>query len=154
MFICFAAWFIGSTSGQRDILPPVEISLQGLDSMTATLERGVLYRGTQVLTNVSEVIALAEGKEEDPADNLFFLEPGRLLYHSIEFCNFVHVCTVAMGTPSIVIRTLILQHYTQVLFQFFLYYSNYLQGQKMWNLLPSLLVLPPGWLRVKVLEWE
>ncbi len=53
---------------------------------------------------MSELIALAEGKEEDPANNQLYFEPGRLLYHSIEFCNSVHVCTVAVGTPSIVIR--------------------------------------------------
>lgn len=70
----------------------------------ATIDRGVVFQSSRVLGNVSEFIALAEGKEEDPADNRFFLEPGRLLYHSIEFCNFVHVCTVTTGTPSIVIR--------------------------------------------------
>ncbi len=57
-----------------------------------------------MLTEVSEVIALYEGKEVDPLDNNLFLQPGSFLYQSIEFCNFVHVCTVSMGNPSIVIR--------------------------------------------------
>ena len=92
--------------GAADILPPVEISLFQLNNPSATIDRGVLYRGNQVLRNVSEIIALAEGKEENPEDNYFFFEPGRLLYHSIEFCNFVHVCTIGAGTPGIVISEL------------------------------------------------
>ena len=74
----------------------------------ARIEGGVVYHGNVILANVSEAIALVEGKEEDEGDNLFFFEPGRLLYHSIEFCNFVHVCTVTMGIPSIVIRCTVL----------------------------------------------
>lgn len=92
-----------------DILPPVNISLANTNVFTATVERGEIFQGSRLFTNVSEVIALEEGKEQDPADNLFFFEPGRLLYHSIEFCNLVHVCTVSMGTPSIVIRELIMK---------------------------------------------
>ena len=98
-----AAWFIGSLASESDILPPVEISLLSLGASTATIERGVITRGSLVLANVSEIIALADGKEEESSDNEFYFEPGRLLYHSIEFCNNVHVCYVAMGTPSIVI---------------------------------------------------
>ena len=105
-----AVWSIDSTprlgdiQSPADILPPVEISLTNSRVAMATVDRGVLFHGTRILANVSEVIALAEGKEEDPADNDFFFEPGRLLYHFIEFCNSVHVCTVVTGTPSIVIR--------------------------------------------------
>ena len=91
-------------AGTDDILPPVNISLANTEVFTAAIDSGIILLGDTPFTNVSEVIALEEGKVQDPADNLFFFEPGRLVYHSVEFCNLVHVCTVSMGTPSIVIR--------------------------------------------------
>lgn len=74
------------------------------DSQSATIDSGVLYLDANAFANVSEIIALADGKEEDLADNLFFFEPGRLLYNSLEFCNFVHRCAIIRTTPSILIR--------------------------------------------------
>ena len=107
---CFAVWFIGSEAGGNDVLPPVRINLLAYDVATATVDRGVVFQGERILANVSEVVALAASREEDAADSQLFFEPGRLLYHSIEFCNFVHRCTIAAGTPSIVIRTCVCVH--------------------------------------------
>ena len=77
------------------------------NSQSAIVEDGVLYLNGAPFANVSEIIALAEGKEEDPSDNSFFFEPGRQLYNSLEFCNFVHRCSIVETLPSIVIRTLL-----------------------------------------------
>lgn len=74
------------------------------ESQSATIESGVLYLDQSAFANISEIIALADAKEEDPLDNLFFFEPGRLIYHSLEFCNFVHRCAVIRTSPSILIR--------------------------------------------------
>ena len=104
LILSLAAWFIGTVPERSDVLPPVNISLLDTAFTSAAIERGVILLGSRPLTNLSEVIALAEGKEQDPADNSLFFEPGRLLYHSIEFCNLVHVCTISPGIPSIVIR--------------------------------------------------
>ena len=95
-------WYIGSEKQTTDILPRTEVSFN--NSHSATVDSGVLYLDGTAFANISEIIALAEGKEEDPADSLFYFEPGRLLYHSVEFCNFVHRCVVTETNPSIVIR--------------------------------------------------
>ena len=95
-------WYIGSEKQTTDILPRTEVSFN--NSRSATVDSGVLYLDGAAFANISEIIALAEGKEEDPADSLFYFEPGRLLYHSVEFCNFVHRCVVTETNPSIVIR--------------------------------------------------
>ena len=98
----YAVWYIGSEKQTTDILPRTEVSFN--NSRSATVDSGVLYLDGAAFANISEIIALAEGKEEDPADSLFYFEPGRLLYHSVEFCNFVHRCVVTETNPSIVIR--------------------------------------------------
>lgn len=74
------------------------------DSESAIIDSGVLYLDVNAFANLSEIIALADGKEEDPSDNLFFFEPGRLLYNSLEFCNFVHRCAIIGTSPNILIR--------------------------------------------------
>ena len=95
-------WYIGSETQATDILPRTEVSFNS--SHSATVDSGVLYLDGAAFANISEIIALGDGKEEDPADSLFYFEPGRLLYHSVEFCNFVHRCVVTETNTSIVIR--------------------------------------------------
>ena len=95
-------WYIGSETQATDILPRTEVSFN--NSHSATVDSGVLYLDGAAFANISEIIALGDSKEEDPADSLFYFEPGRLLYHSVEFCNFVHRCVVTETNPSIVIR--------------------------------------------------
>ena len=53
---------------------------------------------------MTEIIALAEGLAEDDVETQFVLEPGRLFYHTVEMCNFVHRCIVVEANPSVLIR--------------------------------------------------
>ena len=68
------------------------------------MDGGILYLDNVAFANISEILALAEGRGEDPADSSFYFEPGRLFYHSLEFCNFVHRCVVTETNPNILIR--------------------------------------------------
>ena len=86
----------------QDVFPRTRVNFN--DSQSAIIELGVLYLDMNAFANISEIVALADGKEEDFIDNLFFFEPGRLLYNSLEFCNFVHICAVIPATPTILIR--------------------------------------------------
>lgn len=95
-------WRIGSVRREDDILPNTEVSFN--NSQSAAVQDGVLLLNGFAFANISETIALAEGKEEDPNDNFFFFEPGRTIFHSLEFCNFVHRCTLVETPPSILIR--------------------------------------------------
>ena len=94
-------WRIGSERLEDDVFPATQVNFN--NSETATIESGVLYLDNNAFANLSEIVALADGKEEDPSDNLFFFEPGRLLYNSLEFCNFVHHCAIIGANPSILI---------------------------------------------------
>ncbi len=102
VFLLNTVWQVGSETLSDDIIPKTEVSFN--NSRSAAVQSGVLYVGGAPFANLSEVIALAEGKVEDPADNELYLEPGRLYYNSLEMCNFVHRCVVAETAPSIVIR--------------------------------------------------
>lgn len=95
-------WLIGSEPRRDDILPTTKVSFN--DSQSATVDAGVLYLDSIAFANLSEIIALDDGKEEDPGDNQYFFEPGRLLYNSLRFCNFVHRCALVGTRPSILIR--------------------------------------------------
>ena len=85
-----------------DILPRTEVSFE--NSHSAAVDGGILYLDDIAFANISEIIAVAEEKREDPADRFFYFEPGRLFYHSLEFCNFVHQCVVTETNPNILIR--------------------------------------------------
>ena len=96
-------WSIGSEVSDRvDIFPRTLVSFN--NSRSATLSGGVLLLEDQPFATISEVVAISEGKEVDPRDDEFYLEPGRLFYQSLEFCNFVHRCTVVNTGPYILIR--------------------------------------------------
>ena len=101
MSLNYTVWRIGSEQFRDDVFPQTRVNFN--NSETATIESGVLYLDNNAFANLSEITALADGKEEDPSDNLFFFEPGRLLYNSLEFCNFVHRCAIIGANPSILI---------------------------------------------------
>ena len=67
------------------------------------ISNGVLLLDGQPFASISEVVAVAQGKEVDPRDNEFYFEPGRLFYQSLEFCNLVHRCTIVDTRPSVLI---------------------------------------------------
>ena len=96
-------WYISSEpqSAQGDVLPRTQVSFAG--SQSAAVDNGVIFLNGAPFANVSESIALAEAKGEDPADNELFFEPGRLLFNSLELCNFVHRCTIVRTSPTVVI---------------------------------------------------
>ena len=100
-------WYIGSDPilYVEDVFPRTQVNFN--NSQSATIDSGVLYLDMNAFANLSEIVALADGKEEDPFDNLFFFEPGRLLYNTLEFCNFVHRCAKISTSPSILIRKLL-----------------------------------------------
>ena len=89
-------------SDRVDIFPRTLVSFN--NSQSATVSDGVLLLDGQPFATISEVVAIAEGKEVDPRDNQFYLEPGRLFYQSLEFCNFVHRCTIVNTGPAMLIR--------------------------------------------------
>ena len=92
----------------EDVFPRTQVNFN--NSQSATIDSGVLYLDVNAFANLSEIVALADGKEEDPFDNLFFFEPGRLLYNTLEFCNFVHRCAKISTSPSILIRKVLVLH--------------------------------------------
>ncbi len=96
-------WSIGSErdSTLLDVFPRTLISFNS--SQSAAIASGMLYLDDQPFASLSEVIALAEGREVDPVDDQFYFEPGRLFYHSLEFCNFIHRCTSVTVGPSVLI---------------------------------------------------
>ena len=61
------------------------------------------------LANLSDIIALADGVSSEVVRGLSF-EPGRLLYHQLEFCSLAHTCVESDSLNSIVIRELIISH--------------------------------------------
>ncbi len=100
-----AVWSIGSEEGMvsLDIFPRTLVSFSN-NSQSAAISGGVLYLGDQPFANLSEVLALTEGRAVNAMDDQFYFEPGRLLYHSLEFCNFVHRCTFVTTSPAILLR--------------------------------------------------
>lgn len=101
-----AVWFIGSEPSSEDIFPPTEVYFNG--STSAAIINGTLLIDGVAFANLSEIIALADGKPEDPNDSVFFIEPGRLFHHNLQLCNLVHNCVVLEAAPSVVIRKSVL----------------------------------------------
>ena len=64
---------------------------------------------TTPLANLSDIISLADGVSSEAVRGLSF-EPGRLLYHQLEFCSLAHTCVESDSLNSIVIRELIISH--------------------------------------------
>ena len=91
-----------------DILPKTEVSFN--DSRRAEFEGGILYLNGSAFANISDLIALAESTgegdtvESDVGEGYFVFEPGRLVYNTLELCNFVHRCVAVETLPMILIR--------------------------------------------------
>ena len=93
-----AVWYIGTEPELGDILPKTEVSFN--DSSRAEIQGGTLYLNGASFANVSEIIAAHYG---ELASIFFEFEPGRLVYNTLELCNFVHRCVAVETHPSILI---------------------------------------------------
>lgn len=97
-FYIHTVWYIGTDTESTDILPKTEVSFN--DSKRAVIEGGILYLNRAAFANISEIIASQTGEIESQH---FIFEPGRLIYNTLELCNFVHRCVVVNTHPSILI---------------------------------------------------
>ena len=94
-------WYIGSSPSLDNVLPKTEVGFN--NSRRAAFEGGILYLDGAAFANVSETMGQADGVRERGD---FVLEPGRLVYNTLEMCNFVHRCVAVETAPSILIREL------------------------------------------------
>ena len=92
-------WYIGTEPEADDVLPRTEVSFN--DSRTAEIDRGILFLNGGAFASVSELITRSEGTGGAAE---FVLEPGRLVYNTLQLCNFVHRCVEVQTAPSILIR--------------------------------------------------
>ena len=58
---------------------------------------------TTTLSNISDIIALADGVDPVSVEGLAF-EPGRLAYHQLEFCSLAHTCVITDPLTAVIIR--------------------------------------------------
>ena len=56
---------------------------------------------------LAEIFLLAAGANDDFIDDLMAVEPGRIHYHTIQFCSFAHKCVDVVTDPVVVIRKLL-----------------------------------------------
>ena len=105
----FTVWYIGTDPVSDDILPKTEVSFNA--SRRAEFEGGILYLNGAAFANISDLIARAESTgerdtaaESDARESYFVFEPGRLVYNTLELCNFVHRCVAVETPPVILIR--------------------------------------------------
>ena len=94
-------WYIESEPQAADTLPRTDVSFN--NGRSATIDAGVLYVDSTPLANLSDIIALTDGVTAASVNGLLF-EPGRLLYHWVEFCSLAHTCVTSDPLSSIVIR--------------------------------------------------
>ena len=93
-------WYIGSEPESSDIFPRTDVSHN--NGRSARFDDGVLYIDDFVYSNISDIIALADGVSPSDVDGLF-IEPGRLFYHTLEFCSLSHTCVISEPQNAIVI---------------------------------------------------
>ena len=93
-------WYIGSEPESSDIFPRTDVSHN--NGRSARFDDGVLYIDDFVYSNISDIIALADGVSPSEVDGLF-IEPGRLFYHTLEFCSLSHTCVISEPQNAIVI---------------------------------------------------
>ena len=98
IFLFNTDWYIGTESGSADILPRAEVSFN--NSLSAEIEGGLLLLNGIEFANISEIIALQTG---EMVPQHFVFEPGRLIFNTLELCNFVHRCVPVNTHPSILI---------------------------------------------------
>ena len=95
-------WYIGTEAESDDVLPRTEVSFN--NSMRAELEAGTLYLNGAAFASFSEIVRQVDGSTEETQ---FVLEPGRVVYNTLELCNFVHRCVAIQPSPAILIRKFI-----------------------------------------------
>ena len=80
------------------MFPPTEVSFGGAES--ARINQRTLELNNMPFASIAEIFSLAEGTDND----LMSIEPGRVHYHTIQFCSFAHKCVNVTTEPTIVIR--------------------------------------------------
>jgi hypothetical protein len=90
-------WYIGSEPGYEDILPLIDVSYS--TNQQAAFDNGVLYFGSAIFSNLSDL-----NTDISDTEGIFF-EPGRLFYHTVQFCTLAHNCITSDPRTSIVIRS-------------------------------------------------
>ena len=113
VYYLLATWRIGTELGSEDVFPATEVSFGG--AMSARISGRTLYLDNVPFASLDEIFSLAEVTAGVPVTDQMAIEPGRLYYHTVQFCSFAHKCVDVMSRPGIVIRKLWPQNDTYVL---------------------------------------
>ena len=84
------------------MFPSTEVSFGGARS--ARINQRTLDLDNMPFAGLAEIFSLAEGANGASVDDLMAIEPGRVHYHTIQFCSFAHKCVNVTTEPTIVIR--------------------------------------------------
>lgn len=95
-------WYIGTERGMADVLPRTEVSFNA--SQRAEIDGDLLYLNGVRFATLSEVSREDGGEDGGEGGGGFALEPGRVVFNTLELCNFVHRCVEVGTSPSILIR--------------------------------------------------
>lgn len=104
LFTVYIVWRIGTDIGTEDVFPATEVSFSGAES--ASINGRTLYLNNMRFAGLDEIFSLAEGADEASVNDQMAIEPGRLYYHTVQFCSFAHKCVDVITKPSIVISKL------------------------------------------------
>ena len=94
MITFYIDWYIGSEPGQTDFLPVTDVSYS--TEYHASINNGILFIDNIAFSNLSQ--PNTEGNSD------WYFEPGRLIYHTVQFCTLAHNCITIDPRPAIVIR--------------------------------------------------
>lgn len=102
--VCFNIdWGLGSHIVQSyDIFPLTSIG-QGV---TASVDHKLLYIDSVPHGNVSDILALSDGVHPSEITGLY-IEPGRVFYHTVEFCDLAHSCITSSPRQAMLLSKLI-----------------------------------------------
>ena len=96
-------WGIGSHIDQQslfyDVFPLTDIT----NGKSVHIDRNTFYINDSPHSNVSDILALSDGVNPSEIDG-FYIEPGRIFYHVVEFCDLAHSCIQSSPRESISIR--------------------------------------------------
>ena len=84
------------------MFPSTEVSFGRAES--ARINQRTLELDDMPFAGLAEIFSLAEGTDGAFVNDLMAVEPGRVHYHTIQFCSFAHKCVNVTTEPSIVIR--------------------------------------------------
>lgn len=104
LIILCVVWRIGTEVGADDVFPATEVSFGGAESARIN-QRTLLLDGIP-FAGLAEIFSLAEGADESSVNDHMAIEPGRLHYHTVQFCSFAHKCVDVNTEPTIIIRKL------------------------------------------------